>query len=73
MNIRDLIRGEKFDTPARAFEPLVEIFAGLFFGVRLQFDDVETLFFKLQRLKLSDQRRFTEQEHMRTPFRRTGA
>ncbi|MNI11561.1 hypothetical protein D3C73_647100 [compost metagenome] len=73
MNIRDLIRGEKFDTPACAFKTLVQIFAGLFLGVRLQFDDVEALFLKLQSLKLSDQRRFAKQEHMRATFRGTGA
>jgi len=47
VNIRDLISVEKFDTAARAFQPLVELFAGLFFGVRLQFDDVEALFLKV--------------------------
>ncbi|MNO35104.1 hypothetical protein D3C76_251510 [compost metagenome] len=72
VNIRDLICAEKFDTPAGTFEPLVEIFAGLFFGVRLQLDDVETLFLKVQSLELSDQRRFTEQEHMRATFRCAG-
>jgi len=72
VNIRDLIRGEKFDATAGTFEPLVEIFAGFFLGVRLQFDDVEALFFEVQCLELSDQRRLTEQEHMRTAFRCTG-
>ena len=44
VNIRDLFCSEKFDTPASAFETLFQILAGFFFGVRLQLDDVETLF-----------------------------
>ncbi|MNQ23254.1 hypothetical protein D3C85_364150 [compost metagenome] len=73
MNIRDLIRGEKFDTPTRPLKPLIQIFAGLFFGVGLQLDDVKTLFLKVQGIKLSDQRRLAEQEHMGSPFRRTSS
>ncbi|MNI10572.1 hypothetical protein D3C73_636890 [compost metagenome] len=73
MNIRDLIRGEKFDTATSTFKPLLQIFAGFLFGVGLQLDDVETLFLEMQSLKLSNQRGLTEQEHMRAAFRRTGS
>ncbi|VVN49106.1 hypothetical protein PS639_06218 [Pseudomonas fluorescens] len=73
MNIRDLFRGEKFDTPTGALEPLVQIFAGFLFSVGLQLDDVKTLFLKAQRIKLRNQRGLAEQEHMGTTFRRTRA
>ena len=43
MNITDLIRGEKFDTAPCAFETLRQVFTGFFFGVGLQFDDMEAL------------------------------
>ncbi|MCY1427437.1 hypothetical protein D9M71_432830 [compost metagenome] len=72
MNIRDLIRGEKFDAAASALEPLLQILAGFVLGIGLQFDDVESLFLEMQSLKLSDQRGLAEQEHMRATFRRTG-
>ncbi|VVM59788.1 hypothetical protein PS645_01201 [Pseudomonas fluorescens] len=71
MNIRDLICGEKFDTPAGTFEALIQVFTGFFFGVGLQFDNVKALFLQAQRLQLSDQRRLTKKEHMRAALRRT--
>jgi hypothetical protein len=73
VNIRDLIYSEKFDTPAGAFKPLLQVFTRFLFGVRLQLDDVEAFFLELQSLKLSDHRGLAEQEHMRTAFRRTRA
>ncbi len=73
MNIRDLIRGKKFDTPATAPSRRWSRYSRVFlYGIRLQLDDVETLFLQAQLLQLSDQRGLTEQEHMRTAFRRTG-
>ncbi|CRN02935.1 hypothetical protein [Pseudomonas sp. 34 E 7] len=71
MNIRDLRSGEKFDTGPCTFEALSQVFAGLFFFVRLQFDDVEQLLLTADLFQIGDQRRLTEQEHMGTTFRRT--
>ena len=70
MNIRDLRSGEKFDTRPGAFKALCQVFAGFFLFVRLQLDDVEQLLLTTDLLQIGDQRRLTEQEHMRATFRR---
>ncbi|VVN33372.1 hypothetical protein PS624_04962 [Pseudomonas fluorescens] len=72
VNIRDLIRGEKIDTPAWSYGLLVVGVAVLCFLGRVQFVDGEQCSLEVRTLELYDQRRLNEQEHVRATFRCAG-
>ncbi len=77
MNIGDLVGGEQRDSLPCTLQTLSQILPGFLFRIGLQLDDVKAFAFDIalqvgtHLIETIEQRWLSEQEYMRTPFRRS--